>query len=235
VEFNQILKILLVVAGSAILGIAIILGVFTYYPEVIGLEEEPSNLDSLANVADTLQIDPTIEITKDRLDEFMQYRMEKFNLRKEKDSLLVETTDLIDSIDILKDVSANYLDSVNMTLAERDSVIKQRNETLDSLNKLYRNLQDKIKELELAQKRINDQDDYIEQKIDSVEIENFKTFAKMYNNTNPAEVARILEQIDERDASKILKFMQTKKAGKVLESMQPERAAAIMLLGTNDW
>lgn len=234
-EFRQILTIIFVIAGAVILALAIILGVFTYYPEVVGLEDEPDNLDSLALTADTVMIDPTIEITKDRLDEFLQNRMEKFKLRKERDSLVAESDNMLDSLSRLKNISQNYLDSVKKTLVIKDSVAKQRDKSLDSLNKLYSELQDKIKELELAQKRINDQDDFIEQSQDSVEIENFKTYAKMYNNTNPAEVARILEQIDERDASKILKFMQTKKAGKVLESMQPERAAAIMLLGTNDW
>lgn len=232
---KQIIVLVLIIAGAVIATIAIVLGVFTFYPEVIGLEEEKPNQDSLALLADTVRIDSTIEITKDRLEELLTYRNQKFELRQDRDSLQTSADKLIDSIKRVQKKSGKFLDSLNKLAMIKDSVLIQKSKLLDSLNKIYKDLQRKIKEVEIAQKRIEEQDKFLEKKQDSIEIENFKTYAKMYNNSSPTEVAKILEQIDERDASKILKFMQTKKAGKVLESMQPERAAAIMLLGTNEW
>lgn len=234
-DTKQLLTVLIIVAAAFILAVGIVLSIFTFYPEAIGLEDDKPNLDSLAKVADTIKIDPTVEITQNKLNEFLTYRREKHQLKLERDSLQNTSGSLIDSIKKIDKKSFAILDSLNKVKTIKDSVLVQKNKLLDSLNKIYKDLQTKIKEVELAQQRIENQDVFLEKKQDSIETDNFKTFAKMYNNSNPQEVAKILEQIDERDASKILKFMQTKKAGKVLESMQPERAAAIMLLGTNEW
>lgn len=234
-DTKQLMTALLIIAGAFVTAILIVLGIFTYYPETLGLSPKKSKLDSLALTVDTIITPPTVSITKERMDELMDYRMQKFRLRSDRDSLLSASDKLIDSLNKLQELTKAYIDSVKSSREVRDSVLAQKRALLDSLNIVNKELKSKVNEIEKTRQRISSQEEFITQKQDSTELENFKTYAKMYNNTNPAEVAKILEQIDERDASQILKLMQTKKAGKVLEAMRPERAAAIMLLGTNEW
>lgn len=69
-------------------------------------------------------------------------------------------------------------------------------------------------------------------KMDSLTRANYQTFAKIYDNASPPEVARILQNLDGREAAVILKMMKKKQAGKVLEAMNPERAATILRLSS---
>ena len=111
---------------------------------------------------------------------------------------------------------------------------KTKAELIDSLTKVLKENKNSNERIKLLDQRILDQEKFITKKIDSAELNNFKLFAKIYNGTKPADVAKILEQIDERDAAIILKLMQRKKAGKVIDAMLPEHAAAILLLGSSE-
>jgi len=109
--------------------------------------------------------------------------------------------------------------------------LKEKNLLVDSVSKVNQELSGVASRLETARKRIENYEEMLESRIDSASRMNFVAFAKIYDNSNPADVARILEQLDERDAARILKLMQRRNAGKVLEAMRPENAAAVLLLG----
>lgn len=66
---------------------------------------------------------------------------------------------------------------------------------------------------------------------DSIAAANVAMFAKIYDQGSPAEVARILSNLDVRDAAAIIRRMKAKNAAKVLEAMDPVRAAGIMTIG----
>lgn len=214
------------------------LGIYKYDPSILGFESEADSLKEQEVVEiipqDTIPVEPTIEITEDKLRELESYIIDKYSLSIEKDSLLHASKNMLDSITKVYAEVDFYRDSINKINKELSKTNETAMSLRDSLEK-YRGMYEKNnKRIALLEKRIEDQEEFIAQKADSSTVMNYEAFAKIYNNSTPEEVAKILEQIDERDAAIILKKMQKKKAGKVLDAMLPEHAAAILLLGGMD-
>lgn len=67
---------------------------------------------------------------------------------------------------------------------------------------------------------------------DSIMNDTYDSFARLYNTVAPAEVAKILEKLDDRDAALILRRMKQKNAAKVVEAMDPDKAASVLVLGS---
>lgn len=115
------------------------------------------------------------------------------------------------------------LDDINTTNLLRDSLLK-----------LSSSLNEYKKSKEILVHQLNEIKRQNEKNTDSLKIKSLIEFAKIYNNSNPAEVAKILEKIDKKDAILILKSMQKKKAGKVIEAMNSEvNAEMIKALSVN--
>lgn len=190
------------------------------------------NFDSdSTSTRDTIILEPTVEITEERR-KYLESEVEKrIELQKTKDSLNKIIKQLIKN-DSLKDSKLNeYKDSLlPEKIAELDSSVNYGKELEDSINRLTELNRQAKNEIELAQQRLEEQKKYIEEEIDSTMMENYIQTAKIYNNSNPADVAEILERLPERDAALLLNLMSKRKAGKVIESMDPERAAMIILL-----
>ncbi len=221
--------IILMIFGSVSLTMIFIavLGIYYYEPALLGYP--PRNTDSLAG-KEALEVNPTLEITESRLKKFEKELIEKERLSRQLDSLKKARKQLADSIKSISSITISYKDSVSgivEKLKESKQNVSKKNDSLANLEQLYEKT---LKNLKSTEQLVKDQEEFIIQKEDSVQKANFQLFAKMYENTDPKEVADILQQIDERDAAQILKFMQKKKAGKVIEAMSPDRAAAILLL-----
>jgi flagellar motility protein MotE (MotC chaperone) len=228
-------KALIIITGIVFLFILLVLGTIVYYKydkTLMGIL--PAKKDSLHINKDLVKVEPLIVLTRSEFD-LLQSRI--FNseiLRNENQLLSKSKKALIDSIGIYQKKQKASLDSIKI-YSDTAGIIKTQSVKLnDSLNKLNNIIQKLKNELALKEQLVKDQEKFIEKRIDSLDKANFSIFSKIYNNTNPADIAKILEKIDERDAAKILKNMQKRKAGKVLEAMKPEQAAAILMLGAGE-
>lgn len=216
-----------------------LMAVYKYEPTYLGLPPHPVDSTELAEEIvpeiiipmDTVKLEPKIALSLNEYEKLQAAYLKAAVMMSENQIAENRKQHLIDSLLKVYKNLRRYNDSVKV-LADTIRGAKTDYATLyDSLQKLNKIHMDSISKLRLANKTIDKQAQYIERTYDSLELKNFETFAKIYNTSNPADVARILEQIDEKDASMILKMMSRKKAGKVLEVMIPEQAAAIMLLG----
>jgi flagellar motility protein MotE (MotC chaperone) len=206
--------------------------VMKYYPSLVGFPS--TKKDSSNNKQDTLYVENLIKISENKYRQMEQSIAEKSKLFHLIDSLKGVNNKMADSINQVKKLTHVFEDSVGKVQNLVNGARKTNSWLIDSLTKvniLNKNLKSTI---DLTKKQFDEQNKLILSKNDTLENKNFTYFAKIYNNSEPASVAKILEQIDYRDAAKILKLMQKKKAGKVIESMLPERAAAILLLSSND-
>lgn len=176
-----------------------------------------------------------ITISRNKLDEYNLAFLQKELIKTERDSIMNLSNRLNDSLNKLKNNFSVLNDSVkNQLNTNKKFTENNSNPLLDTINHLKSRLEQTQSDLSLAKKLSNDMEHFMSKKFDSLEVQNFQSFAKIYDNTSPTEVAKILERIDGQNAAMILKYMQKKKAGKVLEAMNPSRAAAIMLLGAGN-
>ncbi|MDQ1265961.1 MAG: hypothetical protein QG635_1113 [Bacteroidota bacterium] len=206
--------------------------VYKYYPGLIGLGKKKAPARGVKG--DTVYVDKTIGISERKLSMFEQGLIEKAALKQQKDSLLKVQKHYQDSISKVLLSVKQIQDSVLRINKRYNDLNKNKNFLYDSLLKVQNSLKNALEKVNVSQKMIQDQEKMITKKYDTLETQNFEVFAKLYNNSNPTDVAKILEQLDERDAAKILKLMTKKKAGKVIEALKPEQAAAILMLGGSD-
>ena len=226
----RVLILLAVVISLSFLGLlGGIYAIVKYKPTWVGLPPNPQDIVKV-NI-DTTYIKPTIEVTPEDVEKFRISKNQIQYLKFQKDSIIDVKIKLMDSlIKAYKGTSAVKEDAKRT----RDSLSKAKKDFTwlqDTLRKLTDNYAKAVRDKEILQKKVKDQEKFIEIKTDTIENKNFEEYAKIYENTNPAAVAKVLEQLDERDAAKIIKSMSKKKAGKVLEAMKPEKATTILLLG----
>lgn len=227
-------KVIIILAAVATALILILVSGLAFIkftnPELIGLQPLPKDTVKVVE-RDTINFEPTYEITKEKLNQFEETAKEAETYKELKSTLENQILELQKLDSIKRSEIVKLKDSV---LPDKDIKLKESrtySEYLqDSLSKLIAEKERFKTEAELAKQEKNELEKYIESEVDSLEMESFKTFAKIYNSTEPAKVAQILETMDERDAAIILKNMRTKNAGKVIEAMDPQKAALIILL-----
>lgn len=209
-----------------------LIGLFKFYPEFYGLESPGK--DTMEVEKQIVYFEPAIQLSRNEFDNFQKKSLKVDLLEERKKTLEKKLKILNDSI---TSVNKFYEEERINVKQLTDSINKRNNhsaELLDSISRLNNTITKSNKQLEMYQSKISDMERIMETRLDSLERKNFEVFAKIYDNSSPVEVARILERIDERDAARILKNMQKRKAGKVLDAMNPEHSAAILLLGIVD-
>jgi len=223
---NQKQIILLVVFSSFSLPLLLLLmlGIYKYEPTLLGLPLNP--LDTTKE-----EILTTVKISDRKLKEFERGLNEKAHLKQQRDSLEQIIRHFNDSINQIHKYYTTTNDTINkFQRAFNDSKLANM-KVQDSLGKLEVQYKKALVQIEHTKEQLATQEKNLIKKQDSLEYDNFRTFAKMYENASPGEVAKILEQIEEQDAAQILKLMEKKKAGKIIDILKPEKAAAILLLG----
>lgn len=229
-------KSILILAFTALflimIGFSVIVFLKLKKPELLGLP--PLEKDStfvLKKPVKKLELEPTFEITANKLNDFKEKAKERDEFEKRADSLAKEL-EKFKKQDSAKDVKIAMLN---------DSIIPNKEQLINNSQTYSDFLQDSIERLasdsekyqaeaEIAKKEKTELEKYLESEVDSVEVENYKQFAKIYNGADPAKVAKILENMDEKEAAAILKFMRVKNAGKVIELLPNHKAALIMQL-----
>jgi flagellar motility protein MotE (MotC chaperone) len=217
---------------AAIVGLSI-----KFKPAWMGFESEKKDEiefnQKQKKARDSVYLDPMVQVTEKRLSELNRDAAQKDFLIAEKDSAWKKNKMLLDSMNFYKTRIAFFLDSISKVQRSLGDTKGKKTYLEDSIKKLVNQYKLSEEKLKLAENRIKEQESFINKKQDVGEKKSFEDFAKIYNNSNPADVAKILEQLDERDAAQILKLMNKKKAGKIIEAMKPQTAAAILLLGNS--
>lgn len=225
---------------AAILAVLIFagIGVYKYKPEWIGMQNPSDTTKKKVELPPPAPvfIKPVKEerlslITQSQLAAYEKIVLDRNGLSKQKDSLNGIINFMKDSLKRVNVGVNNYKDSLKRNEYNISIERKSRQTLNDSLAKVSAELKKNLDRGKIAQKKLEDYEKAMGNKIDTLEKKNFATFAKMYENMKADQVALLLEQLDERDAAKILKLISVKKAGKILELMKPENAAAILLLG----
>lgn len=148
-----------------------------------------------------------------------------------KPRVIVVDTNAIERIDTLALKLDSTIKVINTVSGQRDSAqmtIKMRNDSIGRVNiRLDSALTAARKNEQLKEEAERNSG----VRIDSLAEANYLTFAKIYDDSQPPNVAAILKNVDDREAAKILKLMKRKNAARVLESMDPERAAVMLSLG----
>lgn len=236
--WKQLLIGIIVVSGVLSLLMLGMIGIIKYRPDLLGIRDtadttknvqiqKPRNIRPIRPV----YIEPTVQISQKELAFFENELIKKNEIFIKNDSLLRIEKYLRDSIKNIYETIKFYQDSTKRANSIAENSLSKVKSLEDSITALQNQLKKLNEKYELAQKRIDTYQKLMEQKVDSSAKINFETFAKIYENSRPQEVAAILERLDERDAARILKMMNKKKAGKIIEAMKPENAAAILLLG----
>jgi len=224
---KRLLFILILSAISASIIFTAFLGIKTYYPTWLGY---PPLISDLVE-KDTIMLESTYEITAEKLIEFEKQKSLKENEIRRTDSLNKIIANLKETDTLRLSTIAMYRDTILPELEGQLYESKTLNYQLfDSLIDLETELLYKENEVAIGLQRLQDQEKLYLSGLDSLEMENLKTWAKIYNSTKPDEVAAILEKMDEYEAATILKLMSKKKAGKVIEKLDPQRSAMILLL-----
>jgi len=229
-EVRNFVIMMIMASLSLTFVLLIALGLYHYRPDLIGLDSS-SKIEKSIIKEDTLYVEPTVQITQQRYELLNEELLKKIRFKQEKDSLLRVSMVFLDSIEYFRRSSTSYKDSLLGAENRLSEEAKRFASLSDSLAKIAKNYDLALKKVKDAEARLDAQETFIEEELDSLTIKGYQEFAKIYNNSNPVEVAKILEVIDERDAAMILKKMSKRKAGKVIDAMDPQRAATILLLG----
>ncbi|MCX8010036.1 MAG: hypothetical protein N3A61_02690, partial [Ignavibacteria bacterium] len=216
-----------------------LIGVIKYRPDLLGIKDNKDTtkiqkVDKPKKIIKPLKsvyIEPTVQISKKQLAFFENEVIKKNELSIKIESLVRIERYLRDSLKNIAETIRFHQDSVKRANSIAEKSEKDAKDLQDSLIKKEIEIKKLTEKYSLAQKRIENYQKMLEERIDSSAKINFEVFAKIYENSKPQEVAAILERLDERDAARILKMMNKKKAGKIIEAMKPENAAAILLLG----
>lgn len=225
-EARQILKVMLFSTLSLAL---VVIGIFVYYklttvkpPTKAELEKkQQEELDK--RKGDSIKVQ---DLIWKNFSELQSKKLENDRLFKLIDSIRGESKKWYDSS---YNLSNKSIVSVRDTTRLWRGYAERLRDSLKTARDSYLSLQ---VEVERLKKSIEEKNKAINKRQDSVAKTNFNEYAAIFNNASSKEIAKILEQIDERDASYLLKKMKTKLAGKVLEAMKPDKAAAIMMISS---
>jgi hypothetical protein len=228
---RQLIIGIMVLAASFLILVLVAISVISYYPSLVGLDNLfPNDSISAENEKNIRKLKP-VTITTEEFENFEKSLAEKERIKRERDSLDNSVAHMMDSIRLVYESTEYIRDSISKVTGLSGSLMDENQSLRDSLDKVAKYLQDSLRKLSVTRNQLNVTEKFLTSRLDSLELKNYQEFAKIYNNSNPADVARILEQIDQRDAARILKMMQARKAGKVIEQMKPENAAMMLLLG----
>ncbi len=241
-SYKKLIIIIVSLIISLLIAIVGLMLLYKFKPELIGLAPKNNNskekVEENKNKDKLLKADAKMNISLLEFNKMQSELIKSAILKYQNEDIQKQKNFLYDS---LKNVSISMKPTRDSLVMLRDSFQISRtyiNHLNDSLNKLSTLYNTALSDIKKTKSTIKDKTEKTKQEqiakktADSTKQYNLMNYAKIYNNSNPQEVALILDQLDEKDAAFIIKNMNKKKAAKVIEKMQPESAAAIMLLGS---
>ncbi len=227
---KQLIIIIIATFGFLILFSAGIYLLYLFAPQTLGLPSKSANRVSYKDIK--TYIDPKIIISKQQYDDW-QRKVLDAELKLGDNSFLSKQNILLN--DSLKKTSKKLAEYSIHEIKSKDStktipVGKKPNDSLSILNQQISKLKNEITSLNNT---LQNQKKTFETKQDSLYDSNLIDFAKIYENSSPSEIAKIIELLNYKDAAKILKNMSKKKAGKIIELLKPVKADSILRNGRN--
>ncbi|MCX7907892.1 MAG: hypothetical protein N2560_00010 [Ignavibacteria bacterium] len=227
-NIKQVLLILAIVLGSLILIFLTLLGIYKFAPGIFGIKVEEEKAPQKTQETVDYKSEPKVVLSKSEYDNWIQKSFNVFAIQNENLFLTNYSKYLQDS---LKKLNETFQETQKKLAFYEDS-LSQMNKSLVEKVKEIRTFQQQVlqKEKELAEIKsfIEKQQASGKALTDSAKQVVYNTFAKIYENSDPKEVAKIIELLDDRDALAILKSMNKKKAGKIIDMLKPERSAQIL-------
>jgi len=98
----------------------------------------------------------------------------------------------------------------------------------DSLQRVHAYSDSLQRELQAQQQRFELERRRREEQLDSVRLEHYRAFARIYNSAPPEEVARILQQLPPRSAAVLLRQMNPRQAARVIAALPAAYAAEVV-------
>jgi len=218
---KQILAAIAILAGTFLLIIGSVVGIYFLNPEILGFS--PTKNPNSAKYEEFEQV------KSDSIEEEFSNTSDQSDIQY--DSLKSLNLILKDSLNAKSEIIKIYNDSIASLVKRIIELDNFQNSRIDSVKIVKNRISQVLNDYNNVKIELLKKDSLMVKKKDSLTEKNMIQFAKIYDNSGPKEVAKILEKLDSKDAAKILKLMQVKKAGKVLESMKPEIAAQILLEG----
>jgi len=224
---KQVLIVLAIVVGSLIFIFLIILGLYKFFPEIFGLKKE-TKTEKVEALKTEYKNEPMIVLSRREYDEWLQKSFNASAIVAENQFLSNYSKYLQDS---LKKLSNQFtgLEKFNKDLSDSLKDWKGKYEEKSrQVQTLLAQIQQKDKMIAELNSRFEQISKSGKATTDSAKQVVYSTFAKIFENSNPQEVAKILEHLDEQQALAILKSMSKKKAGKIIDALSPERSAKIL-------
>ncbi len=226
---KQALLILALVLGSLVIFFLALLGLYKFFPEIFGIKtEEKRTEEKIEKIKEDFKTEPKIVLSKYEYDEWLQKSFNAYAIQNENLFLSNYSKYLQDS---LNKIVTSYLHNQKKLTEYSDSLkmaYRMLNEKDAENKKILSLLNQKEKELSDLKELIETQQESGKALTDSAKQVVYSTFAKIYENSDPKEVAKIIEILDDKNALAILKSMNKKKAGKIIDMLKPERSAQIL-------
>lgn len=226
-NLKQVLIILAIIIGFLVITALILFGLYKFAPGLLGIKQ-PKEEKFLETTKTEFKSEPKVVLSRVQYEEILQKYFDSKVALEENKFLLNYRTTLQDSIKNLNQkidsISKHFLTFLD-SLKAKDKLIESKEQII---KKLQSELQQKEKQIAEFKEKGSQQFASGEPFTDSARQVLYSTFAKIYENANPKEVAKIFENLGDEHIVAILRLMSKKKAGKIIDAIKPERNAAIL-------
>lgn len=226
-NLKQVMLILAIIIASLLLIAGILFAIYKFAPQLLGIK--PAEPEKTTETMKTeFKSEPKVVLSRPQYDEWLQKSFNAKVILEENKFLLNYRRTLQDSIQKINrrlDSLVKLLDLTADSIAKKEKLVEEKDK---NIKKLLAEIEAKNKQIAEFTQKENQQRISGKPLTDSARQALYSTFAKIYENANPKEVAKIFENLSDEHVISILRLMSKKKAGKIIDALNPERSAAIL-------
>lgn len=226
-NLKQVLIILAIIIGFLVITAIILFGIFKFAPGLLGIKQ-PEEEQLTATNKTQFKSEPKVVLSRVQYEEILQKHFDSEIALEENKFLLNYRTTLQDSIKKLNqkiDSISRHILTYSDSLKTKDQLVEEKEK---SIKKLLSELEQRDKQIAEIKEKESQQFAGGKPFTDSARQALYSTFAKIFENANPKEVAKIFENLQDEYVVAILRLMSKKKAGKIIDALKPERSTAIL-------
>ncbi|MFN3780911.1 MAG: hypothetical protein ACK4SO_01900 [Candidatus Kapaibacteriota bacterium] len=225
---KQALTILAIVLVSLVSLVVLLFAIYKLAPGIFGIKEKEKTVEEKIEKSEEFKSEPKVVLSKLEYDEWLQKYYNAFTIQKENQFLVNYSRYLKDSLAKLNSKQMELQKELHQAQDSLGRLSLLLNEKDKQISRMLNEISEKNKEILALRNLMEAQQASGKALTDSAKMVVYTTFAKIYENANAQEVAKIIELLDDRDAIAILKVMNKKKAGKVIDMLKPERSAKLL-------
>lgn len=226
-KLKQALIILAITIGFLVITTLVLFVLYKFAPGILGIEQP--NKEKLPETTKVeFKNEPKVVLSRVQYEEILQKHFDAKVALEENKFLLNYRTTLQDSIKKLN----QEIDSISRHFLTFSDSLKTKNKLIEekeqSIKKLLLELRQKDNQIAEFKEKESQEFTSGNPYTDSARQVLYSTFARIYENANPKEVAKIFEILQDEHVVGILRQMSKRKAGKIIDALKPERSAAIL-------